>query len=801
MLKNFIITSYRNLVRNKSYFLLSVLGLSLGISCVIALYTIINFQSSYDKHQDNYDSTYRIIGSYKLGDEEGRTATVPHPLASGIKEELSGVEAISNLYLLSDQVNVPQSDDDIKKLKQEKIAFVQPELFEILSFNWIVGGINDTDPNSTFVSETTARKFFGPNRGFQSILGKEIVLANKHTLTIQGVYEDLPKNTDFPFEMIAFYEKQEGVNPYFGEGKVWGRLNGGTQCILKLSSSADAVQVEKNVRAAFEKFNKVEGYNLELQPLSKIHTENVSNYSGVSFEPKYKVISYTLAIFLALIGSINFINLTTARSVKRAREVGIRKVMGGRKSELIFQFILETFLIVLVSLFAGFILGEQILILFNSMLGMEISIINVLFSDWIVFSAIVLISMTALSGLYPALILSRFSALTAIKIKISNIDSQSKFPLRKVLVGLQFGVSISLIIGAMVIFSQTDYMRNYDMGFQSKGIVTLRFPEPDIEKQTRLKNQLEQFTEIEQVSLHLGSPMAGTNNTGKHFNPEIGKQEMFSVNTKSVDEHYLNLFEIELLSGRNLNSNDPEENILVTETTLSKFNLGTPTEAVGKVLEASWGRKNKIVGVVKDFNANSLQSEIAPVLLFYSPRGFYEIGIKLSNSDSETSVILENIESSWDAVYPELLIEYDFLDDQIAKRYEFESVMAKSISFFVAIALIISILGLYGLTDYMANAKRKEIGIRKVVGANIQQILVLFAKEVIFLLIISFAISSAASYWLMNSWLEGFEYHITLGWEILLGALLATSFISMFTMGSRSLAAAKTNPVAVLKDE
>lgn len=801
MLRNFLITSYRTLVRNKSYFFLSVLGLSLGISCVIALYTIINFQSNYDKHQENYSSTYRIIGSFKRGDDEGKTSTVPHPLANGIREELSGVEAISNLYLLSDQINIPQSDDLIKKLKQEKISFVQPELFEILSFNWIVGGVNKSDPNSTFISKATARKFFGPNLGFQSMLGEKIVLANKHTLTVQGIYEDLPKNTDFPFEMIAYYEKQEGVNPYFGEGKIWGRLNGGTQCLVKLSSSSDATQVTKNVQAAFEKYNQVEGYNLELQPLSKVHTEAVGNYSGVSFEPKYKLISYTLAIFLALIGSINFINLTTARSVKRAREVGIRKVMGGRKSELIFQFILETFLIVAISLFAGFILGEQILMLFNNMLGLEISIINVLLSEWVSFSVIVLVTMTALSGLYPALILSNFSALTAIKIKISNIDSQSRFPLRKVLVGLQFGVSISLIIGAMVIFSQTDYMRDYDMGFQSKGIVTLRFPEPDLEKQTRLKNQLEQFSEIETVSLHLGSPMASTNNTDKYFNPQVGKDETFTVNSKSIDENYLALFEIELLSGRNLTANDPRENILVTEIALSKFNLGNTSEAVGKVIEASWGQKSKIVGVVRDFNTNSLQSELMPVLMSYSPSGFYEIAMKLSDGSSETSVIMESIESSWDSVYPELLIEYNFLDDQIAKRYEFESVMAKSTSFFVGIALIISILGLYGLTDYMANAKRKEIGIRKVVGADILQILVLFAKEVILLLIISFAISSAASYWLMNSWLEGFEYHITIGWEILLGALLATSLISILTMGSRSLAAAKMNPVVVLKDD
>ena len=452
--------------------MLSVLGLALGISCVIALYTIISFQSSFDTHQENYNTFYRVIGGYKVGDNEGKTATVPHPLANGIREELSDVEAISNTFMLSDQINIPQTDDLIKKIKQDGIGFVQPDAFNILTFNWLIGGVN-SDPNSVFLSASTARKFFGPNLSLGSLLGQTINLANKHTLTINGIYEDLPKNTDFPFEVIAYYDKQEGVNPYYGKGKIWGRLNGGTQCILKLAPGTSAEQANANIQKAFEKFNRVEGYSLELQPLSKIHTEAVGNYSGVSFEPKYKLISYTLAIFLALIGSINFINLTTARSVKRAREVGIRKVMGGRKSELITQFILETFLIVLISLGFAFMLGEQILLLFNNMLDIEISITNISLPDWILFSATVVGSMTFLSGLYPALILSRFSALTAIKIKISNIDKQSRFPLRKILVGLQFGVSISLIIGAMVIFSQTDYMKDYDMGFRSSDISSI----------------------------------------------------------------------------------------------------------------------------------------------------------------------------------------------------------------------------------------------------------------------------------------------------------------------------------------
>lgn len=802
MLRNFLITSFRNLFRNKSYLFLSVLGLSLGIACVIALYTIINFQNNFDKHQANYDQVYRVVVDYKSGDDEGTTATVPHPLANGIREALTGVEAISNTYLLSDQINVAQRNGGVKKVMQDNIAFAQSPIFDILTFEWLAGGPQEDNLNAAYISTTVAKKLFDTTVDYQLILGESITLANKHTLIVEGVYSDLPRSTDFPFSIITSYEMQEGVNPYFGEGKMWNRLNGGTQCILKLAAGVNPDEETININNAFDIHNTLEGYQLHLQPMSNIHSGNLSNYSGISFEPKYTIISYTLALVLAIIGCINFINLTTARAIKRAREVGIRKVMGGLRSELVSQFMLETLIITLISVTVGFFLGGQILYLFGLLTELSIGISDIPIVDWAIFVVGVSTTMTLLSGLYPALVLSRFSPLNAIKIRISNIDRQSKFPLRKVLVGLQFGFSISLIIGAIVIFSQMKYMKGYNMGFQSDGIIQLMFPEPDEEKQLRLKRMLAQYSEIEEVSLHLGSPVANTNNTDQYFNPEISTEALHTINAKNIDEHYLALFELELISGRNVTPNDPRENILITENALSQYKLGSAQAAIGKELHSKWGQKNKIIGVIKNFNAYSLQYETIPVALSYEPRGFYELAIKLaSKNEQNMPQLLKAVEASWDQVYPELLIEYSFLDDELAGRYEFEEVMGKAISFFVLIALVISILGLYGLTDFMANAKRKEIGIRKVVGAEIRQILAIFAKEVALLLLVAFVIASTTSYLLMNSWLQGFEYRISLGWEIFFISFIITLTISILTMGSRSLSAAKLNPVVVLKDE
>lgn len=800
MLKNFFVTSYRSLLRNKAYFFLGVTGLSLGIACVIALYSIIRFQDRFDTHQANYDNIYRLVGTYQLGDQSGKTATVPHPLANGLRGELTNIEAISNVFILNEQVNIPSGDGRLKKIKQRRIAFVQPDMFKILSFEWLAGSPDINDKEAVYLSSSVAYKFF-ETKDYASLLGQEVNLVNKHTLIVKGVYVDFPKSTDFPFEMVTGYEKQEGVNPYFGEGKQWKSLNGGTQCLLKLADGADARVTQRDVNSALEKFKMTDGYWVEIQALSKIHEERPGNYSGITFAPVYKIISYTLALLLALIGSINFINLTTAKAIHRAKEVGIRKVMGGYRKDLIAQFLLETFIIVMIALGLGFILGEQFLILFSLLMDSGLSIGDMPTMEWIMFAGVTLIAMTLLSGLYPALVLSKFSPLTAIKTRVSNIDKQSKLPIRKMLVGIQFGFSVSLIIGAIVIFSQMQFMRNYEMGFQADGIIQLVFPEPDPERQKRLKTRLESLVEIDRVSIHLGSPMANTNNTDRYFSPELGEDQDQQFNVKSIDENYLELFELELISGRDLRSNDPLGNILVTENALKELKLGSPTEALGKEIHAKErASKHKIVGVVKDFNSYSLQNEMIPVLMRYKETSFYEMALKLSPS-AETSEALANIEAIWDEVYPELLIEYNFFDQEIASRYQFEEIMANGISFFVLIALVISILGLYGLTDYVANAKRKEVGIRKVLGATVQQILSIFAKEVTWLLLIAFVVAGSVTYFLMSQWLEGFEYRISLGWEIILIAFVITIVVSVVTMGTRSFGAARMNPVDVLKDE
>ena len=800
MFRNFLLTTVRTFTKNTGYFLLGTLGLSLSLACVISLFTIVTFQNSFDQHQEDRDRLFRLIGLYKRGDVEQFTATVPHLLAEGIKNELPQLEAISNTHMLSEQINIPLPNGSLKKLKQRNIGFVQPGIFDILKIEWTAGSFNNVDPKSIYISEKSAKRFFATS-DFESVIGREVILANEHNLLVEGVYKDFPKTTDFPFEVMTAYSNQKGVNTYYND-KDWNNLNGGTQCIIKLKENINPEHAENSIQKVFASINTIKGYELHLQPFSKIHEETTQNYSGIAMEKKYTYVSYTLAAILALIGSINFVNLSTARSIKRLKEIGIRKVIGGSQKSLIIQFLFESMSITLCSLLVGFFIASIFLSMFNSLIAISnitIHLSDIPLSQWFTFSLATLVIVTLASGLYPAIAQSRMGSLEAMKIKLNNVDRQSRFPVRKLLIGVQFGFSVILVVSALIILGQLRFMKNYDLGFHSDGVISMSFPKADFEKQQILKSRLEQVPGIQKVSLHLGSPIARTDNTNDYFNPDEGEDQSVKVNSKAVDEDYLKLFNIELLSGRNLTPNDTRKQVLINELGLKRFKLGTAEEAIGKELKTSFETVT-VVGVVEDFNSSSLSQEIVPVFLYYQKEKFFELAV-LVDDPQKTASILTAINNTWDEIYPNLLIEYDFLDDLIIRRYTFVDIIGKSTSFFVLIAIIISGLGLFGLTNYLANAKKKEIGIRKVIGAKVNQVLQLIVKEIVLILTISFFVAWPIAYFFMDLWLQDFAYRINVGIEVVLLSLLITMAIVFISIGYRSWTAARINPVIVLKDE
>lgn len=804
MLYNYFITAYRNFFRNKAYTLLSLAGLTLGVASVISIYTYLHLQLSYDKHQSNYSSIYRVLSDYNFGDQSAVFSTIPHPLGLALKNEVAGLEVVTNTHMLTAQVNIPTPLAVINKFNERGIAFAHQDIFEIIDFHWLAGGAYGalSDPGGVVLSATLAQKYFDINTSYDQAIGRTINLANKHDLIVKGVYADFPNTTDLPFAMVTNYDAQEGVNPYFGEGKAWGRLNGGTQCYFKLAPEADPASIEATIKEVVAKNNKIEGYSVKLQPMSDVHQSEYGNYSGTALSADIVKICIGIGALLLLVSCINFVNIATARAIKRAREVGIRKVLGGQRSALISQFVVEAFIIVAIAHVMGFLIADLFLSVGTELLSFTMSLKAVPWYSWVGFCGISVPTITTLAGLYPAFALSAYSPLKAMRSKITNIDKQGKVPFRKILVSLQYAVSVTLIMGTIVMVRQLDYLRSKDMGFSHDKISTLVFPEPDFKRQALLKSEIEKLPGVNKVSLNLGAPLANTNNTDQYFNPETSTDQYFTINDKIIDENYLEVFNIKLLAGRNLNASEPAENVLVSLKTIESMGIEDPHSALGKIVQAKWGGKFQIVGVTENFNVNNLQSELMPVLMRYDNNFYFEMAIALQNSDPKSIMAhYDQVKTIWEKVYPELILEQGFLSDRIVRQYRSVETSSKMIRFFALMALVICAIGLYGLTDFMANAKKKEIGVRKIVGATIPQIVGVFVKEIGVILSIAFIASAALTYLGLQDWLETYAYHISIGWEVVVLSLVVIIGISVATMGWRSLQAARMNMVEVLKDE
>lgn len=802
MFRNFLITALRNLTRKKVFTLINVGGLMLGLGCSLVLFSYIHYQNGFNKYNSNYDRVYRVVTHMTYQDNEYKTQTVPHPIGKAIREEL-GIEEASRVYYFDDaQINV-KSVNGLKKYDEDGVAFGDSEIFKILDLRWLAGEPTINEPNTVVISEFLAQKYFN-TKDYYSVVNRIITLDNQHDLRVTGIYQDIPEQSDFPFSMIANYDSQEGVNDYYGEGKMWGRLNGGTSAMLMLPKNADVLRYQNMINEMYQKYAEVENSNVLLQPLSEVHYDyNFGSYIGFIFPRQVSFTLMIIAFLLIVASSINFINLSTANATNRSREVGIRKVLGSYRIQLIFQHLTETFLIVLFSIVGALAVAELLYKYISPIVDADLSLL-ILSKRWLGLVLIAyLIGVTLFTGLYPAFIISSFKPIRALRSSLNSVRQKGKLSLRRLLVITQFVITMGLIIGVIVSVKQNNYLMNKDMGFEREGIISLMLPEIDQKKTGFLKNEILRFPEVQMVSAHLGSPVARTNNTNTLVRKdENDKEYTFSVNFKNIDEDYFQLFDIKLLAGKGIREGDPGNIVVVNESFLSKMGIKDPADAIGLTIESKYNQSYKIKGVVEDFHSNSLHNEKMPVAFSYDANYFYELGIKLSGtSENQISTLFDKLNKTWENVYPQYLMKYDFVDDLVERQYEAEKRAEKLLRLFAFLAIVIGSLGLYGLVDFMANKRTKEIGIRKVLGANVFQILKIFLKEISLAILLSLLIAGPLMYFLLGRYLEIYAYRISLSWEIFLLAFLAVIVISIITTGYRTFKASNLNPVETLKDE
>lgn len=796
MIKNYFKLAWRNLNRNKAYAAINVIGLSLGIACGILIFTIVRFHLSFDTYHKNKDRVYRLVTVFHNETIEYNSA-VPQPLGKAFRNDYAFAEKTARVVDYENTLISLPNEKEIKKFEEEQgVVFAEPDFFAILDFPLIKGNKETAlhQPNQSLITQKIAKKYFGSE---DNAIGKTIRLNNKIDFIVTGILKDIPANTDRRQEIYLSYVNLKDHNAWVASDSSWGGVYSGSQCYTLLKPSVTAAQVNNALPQTVKKFypaEEVKEWEFKLQPLADIHFN--ADFDGYA-DKKYLWALAFIGLFLIITACVNFINLATAQALNRSKEIGIRKVLGSLRGQLFWQFIAETALITIVATILACAVATLVLPLLNNLIKSEMSLD---FSNWQLPAFLVLLSamVTFLSGSYPGLILAKFQPVLALKSRLSQ-KHIGGFSLRRVLVVTQFAISQVLIIGTIVIASQMNYSKTSDLGFDKESIVMLPIPVKDKVKMNTLKTRISEVSGVEKVSLCFQAPAAGSNNNTDVRYDNRTEDEKWGINMKPADDKYISTFGLKLIAGRNIYPSDTIREFMVNETFVKKLNLHSPQDVIGKRLTINGDMTAPIVGVVKDFYAYSFHDNVPAICIMTRGRDYLNIGIKINSNNIKPA--LASFEKIWNETYPEYLYNYEFLDENVARFYQMDDIMLKLIQGFAFIAILIGCLGLYGLVSFMAVRKTKEVGVRKVLGASVGNVLWLFGKEFSRLLLLAFVIAAPLAWWAMNKYLQDFKYQIKIGPGIFLLAILATFIIAAATVGYRSVKAALTNPVKSLRTE
>jgi putative ABC transport system permease protein len=791
MLSNHFKIALRKLNRNRSHALINVLSLSLGMACVILIFTLITYHLSFDTFHAHQDRIYRIYTEFH--DDKIRYNTgVPNPLGTTFRNEHPAVEHVGRIAFLKKRV----VEVSPAKKFEEDIAFADPEFLDIFNFPLVQGNPKTVlhERNTALLTERVARKYFGD----EDPIGKLVHVDDSLVVRITGILHDLPPNTDFRSEMFIPFDNLKDHTPWMVEKDWWFSVNSEMQCFTRLKPGASAATIDATVLSAIsDKYynqDMAKYFRFKLQPLADVHfNPNLKGYT----EKKNLWAFGLIGFFLIVTTCVNFINLSTAQALGRSKEIGVRKVLGSRRGALFWQFMTETAVMAGLATVFAFLLAYLALPAVNRLFEIELSL-NPLKNVYLVtFLPILLLIVIFFSGTYPGLILARFQPLLALKGKISP-RQMGGFSLRKSLVVTQFAISQLLIIGTLVIANQLRYSRQADLGFQKDAMVILPVPNNQKSNINTLRSQFSEVAGVENVTFFDTAPASeDAGSTGIRFDTRT-ESETFPITIKAADDQYAPTFGLQILAGRNLHPSDTIREYLVNESAVKALGLPSNQAVVGKDASIN-GRKGTIVGVMKDFHNRSFHAAIDPLCITTRSENYSHCGVKVSLANLGPT--LAGLEKNWSAMYPSSIFTYRFLDEDIARFYKLDNMILWLIQAFSLIAIVIGCLGLYGLVSYMAAQKTKEIGVRKVLGASVFGILWLFGKEFFQLLLIAFGLAAPLAWWVMSRWLNDFVYRIELGAGIFVPAIAITSIIAVLTVGYRSLRAALANPVKSLRSE
>ena len=718
------------------------------------------FEVGFDDFHVNKEKIYRIVTDFERGEGMSHNPGAPVPMHDALKTDLSDLEEIGMIQFQGES-QITLSENESLKYMEEDIGFVNQDYLDIFLFEFVAGKREQAldAPHQIVLTESLANKYFNDA---ESALGKVVRLNNQYDLKVTGVVKDLPANTDFSLNAMASLLTKKAK---LEENGGWGSVSSSIQHFVLMPERANIQSYQSRLAEIVRKYQSerdIGKVTFYFQPLTEVHFD--TRYGNFNDRVSGKETIWALVaigVFILITACINFINLATAQAIKRAKEVGIRKVLGSSRSQLSYQFLGETALITLFSILLSIGLVELILPRINQVLDLRLTFALQGNPAMMVFLLVLFAFVSFFSGLYPSIVLSGFNPVEAIKHKI-GAKHAGGYGLRRSLVVLQFVISQVLIIGTIIITSQLKYFQSKDLGFNREAILTIPLPENDQFSLSSFKEALRKIQGVAMVTFENSTPSSGDRWVSDIDMVGLDVQEVY-VDQKIADENYVDTYQLTLVAGRNYKQSDTVSEVVVNEALLRKFGI-KPEEAIGREVRFGGDFPVPIVGVIKDFHALSLREEISPILISTDRDSYSEAGIKISSEN--ISQTIKEVEAAWSEVYPAYVFDFEFLDERIGGFYERETRLGQLFQIFAGIAIFIGCLGLYGLVSFMANQKTKEIGIRKVMGASISSILLLFSKEFMRLIFVAFLIAAPIAYFVMDSWLQDFTYKQSWPWRV-----------------------------------
>ncbi|GGH19164.1 ABC transporter permease [Mucilaginibacter phyllosphaerae] len=790
MFKTYLKLAYRNITKDKAYAIINITGLAIGLASSILILLWVQNELSYDKFHKNAGQIYRISNNL----DGSKTTGSPAGLPAAIRMQMPAIK--STVRLLSGYPSVLLESGN-NKFEEKRAFYADPAFMDVFSYTLLKGdkatALKQTD--GVLITQATALKYFGN----QDPMGKVMRKDNKDNVVVTGVLADVPANSDLQFDLIFPLAALAKTNNDLLRSNIWGNFSFYTYVLLNKSfnaSPANLTGLEKQIDQIFHQNNPEMKASFQLQPLTKIHLAPamLGELPGHG-NAQYVSVFFIVAILILIVACINFMNLATARSARRAKEIGLRKTAGALRGQLIIQFLTESIFISFLSLL--FAVGVVYLFLpaFNELANRKLSINIGDIRLWFSLFGIALFT-GLVSGSYPAFFLSGFNPVKVLKGNVKSMGGNLLF--RNTLVVIQFMVSIILLVGTVVIYDQLKFIKERNPGFEKANLLYVPMTGEMWNKQQALKDELGQnpLTNNFAVITDLPTNLGGWTTDARWDGQDLHKQTAIPI--MGVNEDFIRTFGIQIIAGRSFSNafKTDSAGYMINEKMALMMGLNAKT-ALGKSL-TMWGSKGTIVGVVKDFNFKPVQQSIEPLIMPFNKIGGYVVVKTLPGKTNATIQALTKISKGLNPAYP---FKYDFLDQELSNLYKGEQQMGNIFNLFAALGVFISCLGLYGLSAFMAEQRTKEIGVRKVLGASVLNLVYLLSSGITRLILIAIVIAIPISWYAVNSWLADFAYHINVSWLVFFTASVAALGIAWLTVSYESVKAAVVNPIKSLRTE